>query len=275
MGPERLQWFPGHAHPLRQRLRRPDPPGRLPTGDPQGRGQHPSHRPLTQRLRQVPRGAFLDHLVIDQRQPVPQPFEALQEPDQPGVVQGFQGPVLNQFDQMIKPDVQIIQGLLGYGWIPDIHDHMLLEQVFERNAIRQENKENLERFTAASRPASPPRPLGDRSGAGRGSCSRNQAINAARGGALVRSTSSSMRRNTLRLKPPRLRGRTRRKCRARMRRGDPNPSGPGVPHLLDRHIGNGRPADVGIGQPIHAVRRNAVGEPGAAGTELSGPTSTN
>ena len=103
---------------------------------------------------------------------------------------------------------------------------MLLEQVFERNAIRQENKENLERFTAASRPASPPRPLGDRSGTGRGSCSRNQAINAARGGALVRSTSSSMRRNTLRLKPPRLRGRTRRKCRARMRRGDPNHPGP-------------------------------------------------
>ena len=105
-------------------------------------GEHPGHAALAQDLGQIPGGAFGDHLVVDQRQPVPEFLEALQEPDQPGVVERFKGPVFDQLDQVIEADVEILQRLLRCGWIPDIHDHMLLEQVFEYKQISQENKEN-------------------------------------------------------------------------------------------------------------------------------------
>ena len=38
----------------------------------------------------------------------------MQEPDQPGVIQRFEGPILNQFEQMIKPDMESVEGLLGW-----------------------------------------------------------------------------------------------------------------------------------------------------------------
>ena len=129
--PHRRQRLPGHAHPLGEGLRGPDPGGRLAAGDQQRRGEHPGHAALTQVLRQVAGGAFGDHLMVEQRQPVPQPLDALQEPDQPRIVQGLQGSVLDQLDQVIEVGVQRVERLLELVWIPDLHDHILLEQTFD------------------------------------------------------------------------------------------------------------------------------------------------
>ena len=81
--------------------------------------------------------------MVEQRQPVPEPFDALQEPDQTGVIQRFQSAILEEFDQVIKTDMEGIQGLFGCVGIPDIHAHSLLEHTFDLKEDRQENKENL------------------------------------------------------------------------------------------------------------------------------------
>ena len=142
MRPQRLQRLPGHGHPLRQVLRRPNPRRRLTTRNVQGGGEQPGHGPLTLALRQASAGAFVNHLVIDQRQPVPQLLEALQEPDQPGIVQGLQPAVLNEFDQMVEVDVERVERLLDLPGIPDIHNRILLEHMFEHKQNHQENKGN-------------------------------------------------------------------------------------------------------------------------------------
>ena len=80
--------------------------------------------------------------MVDQRQPVPEPFEALQEPDQPGVIQRFEGPILHQFQEVVEAEVEIVQGLFDLWWIPDVHTHILLEHAFDHKQNHQENKEN-------------------------------------------------------------------------------------------------------------------------------------
>jgi hypothetical protein len=50
------------------------------------------------------------------------------------------GPVFEEFDQVIQTHMKSVERLLELVRIPDIHDHILLEQVFDCNQIRQENK---------------------------------------------------------------------------------------------------------------------------------------
>ena len=69
--------------------------------------------------------------MIDQWQPVAEPFQALQEPDQPGVIQLVQRLVFDQLQQLIKADIQGIQRVLDYAAVPEVHTSMILEQVFD------------------------------------------------------------------------------------------------------------------------------------------------
>ena len=58
--------------------------------------------------------------MIDQWQPVAEPFQALQEPDQPGVIQLVQRLVFDQLQQLIKADIQGIQRVLDYAAVPEV-----------------------------------------------------------------------------------------------------------------------------------------------------------
>ena len=78
MRPHRRQRLTGHRHPPGQRLRRPDPPARLPDREPQRRRQRPRQAGMAQLTSQVPPLRRPDRLVVGQRQPVPEPLEALQ-----------------------------------------------------------------------------------------------------------------------------------------------------------------------------------------------------
>ena len=93
---------------------------------------------------QVPPGRIADHRVVDQRQPVPQLFEAVQEPDQLRIGEGLQAAILDQFDQMIKTHTELVQGQIHRRRLiadrpisPEVHDHILLEHVFDIKQISQ------------------------------------------------------------------------------------------------------------------------------------------
>ena len=104
MRPHRPQRLPGHAHPLRgsasaARTRRAASAG----GDP----QHPRQQQGQVRLAQLPgevspTGRKPYRLMIDQRQPVPEPLEPEEEPDQAGAVELVQRSVLDQLQQMLE-----------------------------------------------------------------------------------------------------------------------------------------------------------------------------
>ena len=80
-------------------------------GQAQRRGQHPPHRALTQRVRQVPALPVDDDLVIDHRQPVPQLFEGVHELDQRQIIQLLQATVIDILDQMIKTGDHRVEGV--------------------------------------------------------------------------------------------------------------------------------------------------------------------
>ena len=64
--PHRRQRLTRHRHPLGQRLRRPDPPARLPDREPQRRRQRPRQRGMAQLTGQIPPLRIPDPLVVDQ-----------------------------------------------------------------------------------------------------------------------------------------------------------------------------------------------------------------
>ena len=126
--PHRRQRRPQHAGAFAEGGGRPDPTGCLCWGKPQQRGEHPFRGAVGQGRRQVPGDHCADHLVVHQRQPVPYPFESVQNLDQPGVVDGVQAAVVHDLDQIIQCDPQLIQGgidrrrLLGVGqMLPGLH----------------------------------------------------------------------------------------------------------------------------------------------------------
>ena len=83
-----------------------------------------------------------DRGVGNQRQPVPHPLEALQEPDKSRISEPVQAAVLHDLDQMIKAGRQRIQAKIDRRryvtdgrTLPELHDSMLIEDVFELKRI--------------------------------------------------------------------------------------------------------------------------------------------
>ena len=73
----------------------------LPTKEPQRRRQRPRQCGVAQLIGQLSLLRRADSLMIDQRQPVPEPLPALQKPHQPSVTVGLQPAVLDQLQQML------------------------------------------------------------------------------------------------------------------------------------------------------------------------------
>jgi hypothetical protein len=88
-------------------------------------------RGLAQHVWQVPPLSVPHRLVIDQRQPVAQPLEPLQEPHQLGVVEHLEATVLDQLHQMIKAYIQGVERVVDGADFPEVHVLTILEQEFD------------------------------------------------------------------------------------------------------------------------------------------------
>ena len=135
MGPDRGQGLAEHAGPLTQSGRGPDPPGCFPRGQSEHAHQHPDHRRLGQRVRQVPRLSVTDQGMVDQRDPVPGLLDVLHHTDKPVLIECVQAGVGQHFEQMIQAGRELACGVLECGRVVDItpeaHAPILIEYTFD------------------------------------------------------------------------------------------------------------------------------------------------
>ena len=135
MRSQRGQGLAEHAGPLTHRRRGPHPPGRLTRGQSEHTHQHPDHRRLGQRLRQVPRLGVADQRMVDQRDPVPALLEVLHHTDKPVLIECAQAGVGQHFDQLIQARRELVHGVIECGRVVDItpeaHAPILIEYVFD------------------------------------------------------------------------------------------------------------------------------------------------
>ena len=79
-----------------------------------------------------------DKPVVDQRHPVPDPFECLHDGDKLRIVEIVQPAVFDHFDQMIEAGGELVQGIIHRGrrirrrcFLPENHVLILLETMFD------------------------------------------------------------------------------------------------------------------------------------------------
>ena len=86
---------------------------------------------MAQLIGQIPPLRRADRLVVGQRQPVPEPLEPLQEPDEPSIDRGLQTTVLDQLQQMLVLHGEGVERRINRVRTPEIHTDMLLEYMFD------------------------------------------------------------------------------------------------------------------------------------------------
>ena len=135
MRPERGQGLAEHAGPLTHRRRGPDPPGCFTRGQPEHTHQHPDHRRLGQRLRQVPRLGVADQGMVDERDPVPGLLQVLHHRNQLRIIEAAQSTFGERFEQVIDTRRDLVHGVIDCGRVVDItpeaHAPILFEYTFD------------------------------------------------------------------------------------------------------------------------------------------------